>query len=99
MNSRMDEEDSGKSAHVGGGENGESTVAEPNHISKKSIDLDPADQKEYDVPLELRCGYLCWRPNCIQGCNDPKALLSALCYFVVIQGEADAFYSPTLVQC
>ena len=45
-------------------------------------------EKIRDDDVETRCGYWQCRPDALQKCNNPKALLMFLCCFSMAQGKA-----------
>ena len=49
-------------------------------LYKEKVRDDPDD-------VETRCGYWQCRPDALQKCNNPKALLMFLCCFSMAQGE------------
>lgn len=45
------------------------------------LDCDPLDDPA------MRCGYLSWKPNCLQCMNKPQMLLACVSWFTFVQGQ------------
>jgi sodium-independent organic anion transporter len=69
-------------------QNGAKTQYEPEDKDKviSKTDLPPKHINHEDIPYDLRCGYMSCRPNRLQCCNNPKAILCWLSFFAITQG-------------
>ena len=63
-----------------------SSDADTNNSQPAKVD-DDVDTEE-EIPEKLKCGYLSWRPDCLQRYNHPKSLLLCVCWSTFVQGHA-----------